>query len=371
MSVPRVLVVAGSDSGGGAGIQADIQTITMLGGHATTAVTAITAQNTLAVTRVEPVSADMVLAQIDAVLSDIGADAVKIGMIGSAETACAVARRLADERLPLVLDPVMVATSGGVLADADTVAAFGALMERATVVTPNRAELAALGGADAVLAHGCALLTKGGHDAAGTVTDALWMPVAGEVARWSDPRLYTPHTHGTGCTLASAITVGLAAGLPLPRAVERARRFVRLSIREAPGLGRGHGPMGQGRVRLDAAAAPTPNQIALPAADIGAARAFYRSLGLTPVVDTDGYLRFEAEGGVTLSLHDAAPALYLECDDLDAEVARLRGLGIAVTDPVDRPWLWREAWLADPAGNQLCLYRAGEARRHPPWRVAS
>ena len=242
--IARVLVIAGSDSGGGAGIQADLKTITMLGGHAMTAVTAVTAQNTMAVTRVEPVSTGMVLAQIDAVLGDLGADVVKIGMIGSAETARAVADRLAGERLPLVLDPVMVATSGGVLADADTVTAFGALMELATVTTPNRAELAALGGEDAVLAHGCALLRKGGHDDGVRLTDALLMPGEGEVARWTDERIDTPHTHGTGCTLASGVALGLAEGRPLVDAVARARAFVRTALLAAPGLGRGSGPMG-------------------------------------------------------------------------------------------------------------------------------
>ena len=369
MTLPRVLVIAGSDSGGGAGIQADVKTVTMLGGHAATAITAITAQNTVAVTRVEPVSAGMVVAQIDAVLDDLGADAVKIGMIGSADTALAVARRLSAERLPIVLDPVMVASSGGVLADDRTVDSFGALMDLATVVTPNRPELEALGGVNAVLAHGCALLTKGGHDGGDRLTDALWRSPDGPVARWTDPRIESRHTHGTGCTLASGIAVGLANGLPLIRAVERARLFVRLAIREAPGLGRGHGPMGHGQVRLDGGTRRL-NQIALPGGDLDAARRFYRDLGLVPVVDSAGYLRFEAAGGVTLSLHDAPPAVYLECDDLDAQVDRLRGLGVAVADPVDQPWSWREAWFADPAGNRLCLYRAGEARRHPPWRTA-
>ena len=367
--IARVLVIAGSDSGGGAGVQADVKTITMLGGHATTAVTAVTAQNSVAVTRVEPVSTGMVLAQIDAVFCEIGADAVKIGMIGSAATARAVAGRLAGEGLPLVLDPVMVATSGGVLADADTVASFGALLRLATVATPNRQELAALGGEEAVLAHGCALLAKGGHDDGDRLTDRLLMPGEGEVARWTADRIDTPHTHGTGCTLASGVALGLAEGRPLVDAVARARLFVRLAIREAPGLGHGHGPMGHGRVRLDVAGAGTLNQVSLPAGDVAAARAFYRRLGLTPVVDTDHYLRFEADGGATLSLHDGPPTVYLECDELDQTIARLRGAGVPVEEPVDQPWLWREARLSDPAGNRLCLYRAGENRRFPPWRV--
>src|SRR5687767_2725735 len=139
--IARVLVIAGSDSGGGAGIQADIKTVTMLGGHAMTAITAITAQNTLGVSAVHQVPTDMVLAQMDAVLSDIGADAVKIGMIGSAETAQAVAARLEGLDVPIVFDPVMVASSGSVLADDATIAAFERLMAIASVVTPNIPEL--------------------------------------------------------------------------------------------------------------------------------------------------------------------------------------------------------------------------------------
>lgn len=248
----RVLIVAGSDSGGGAGIQADLKTVAMLGGHGMTAITALTAQNTLGVQAVHPVPTDIVLAQARSCLDDIGADAVKIGMIGAAETAHAVADLLEalKPRRPVVFDPVMVATSGSVLADADTIAAFGRLMRVATVTTPNRPELAALGGREAVLGHGCALLEKGGHDAGDRVTDRLWT-AAGDVASWSDPRIDTPHTHGTGCTLASALATGLAQGLALPAAAERARAFVRAAILAAPGLGGGHGPMGQQAVRAD------------------------------------------------------------------------------------------------------------------------
>src|SRR3546814_197822 len=199
----RVLIIAGSDSGGGAGIQADIKTVTMLGGHAMTAIAAITAQNTQGVQGVHAVPADMVLMQIDSVVADIGVDAVKIGMIGSADTAAAVAERLARPDLSgaaVVFDPVMVATSGSVLADAATIRAFETLLARAAVVTPNIDELAALGGEAAVLAHGCALLAKGGHGVGETVTDRLIEPDAGEVARWDAPRIDTPHTPGTGCT---------------------------------------------------------------------------------------------------------------------------------------------------------------------------
>ncbi|MGN6374080.1 MAG: bifunctional hydroxymethylpyrimidine kinase/phosphomethylpyrimidine kinase [Sphingomonas sp.] len=271
-AVPRVLIIAGSDSGGGAGIQADIKTVTMLGGHAMTAITAITAQNTTGVQRVVPVSPDMVLAQIDSVVRDIGVDAVKIGMIGSAETADAVADYLSspsflagadagrlpesheqapelgsrygagDATVPIVFDPVMVATSGSVLADEATVAAFGRLMRLATLTTPNLPELAALGGEAAVRATGTALLVKGGHGEGDLIEDRLVTP-AGTI-RFTNPRIDTRHSHGTGCTLASGIATGLGAGLPLGEAVARAIAYVRAALAKAPGLGAGHGPMG-------------------------------------------------------------------------------------------------------------------------------
>ncbi len=250
MTIPRILVIAGSDSGGGAGIQADIKTITMLGGHAMTAITAITAQNTLGVTGIHLVPTAMVLAQIEAVVGDIGVDAVKIGMIGSAATADAVAERLAAlPGVPVVFDPVMVATSGGVLADAATIAAFGRLMRIATVTTPNLPELDVLAGsgsAEALAAEmGCAMLVKGGHGEGPQLIDRLIMPDAGET-RWESPRIETRHTHGTGCTLASAIAVGLGAGMGLEDAVARAREYVRAALAAAPGLGEGQGPIGHG-----------------------------------------------------------------------------------------------------------------------------
>ena len=250
-STPRVLIIAGSDSGGGAGVQADIKTVTMLGGHAMSAITAITAQNTLGVQAVMPVPAEIVVAQIDSCLSDIGADAVKIGMIGSAATAHAVADRLERLDVPIVFDPVMVTTSGSVLADDDTIAAFARLMRIATLVTPNLPERAALcdhAGGDWVAAdHSAAMLVKGGHADDAEIVDTLFGP-DGEIARWSNPRIDTSSTHGTGCTLASAIATGLGRGMILPEAIERAIRFVRRSLQEAPGLGRGHGPMGQQHV---------------------------------------------------------------------------------------------------------------------------
>ncbi|MFN3387994.1 MAG: bifunctional hydroxymethylpyrimidine kinase/phosphomethylpyrimidine kinase [Allosphingosinicella sp.] len=241
---PRILIIAGSDSGGGAGIQADIKTVTMLGGHAMTAITALTAQNTLGVTGVMPVPADFVVEQMDACISDIGVDAVKIGMIGSPETVHAVADRLESMTVPIVFDPVMVASSGSTLADAETVAAFERLMRIASVVTPNAPELEALGGEAAVLAHGCHLLAKGGHAAGDDVVDRLIGP-AGPVRELHGSRIHTDHTHGTGCTLASALAVGLGRGMPIEKAFEQAVGFVRIAILEAPGLGRGSGPLGQ------------------------------------------------------------------------------------------------------------------------------
>ncbi|WP_188063513.1 bifunctional hydroxymethylpyrimidine kinase/phosphomethylpyrimidine kinase [Sphingobium sp. KCTC 72723] len=244
MSIARILIIAGSDSGGGAGIQADLKAVTLLGGHGMTAITAITAQNTLGVQGVHPVPTAMVLAQMESCISDIGVDAVKIGMIGSAATAMAVAERLAQlDGVPIIFDPVMVATSGSLLADAATIAAFERLMAIATLVTPNLPELAALGGEDAVLRHGCALLAKGGHGDGAMLTDRM-LDGAGQVAVWTDPRIDTRHTHGTGCTLASAIATGLGQGMALTAAVERARAYVRAALTLAPGLGGGHGPMG-------------------------------------------------------------------------------------------------------------------------------
>ena len=248
----RILIIAGSDSGGGAGIQADIKTVTMLGGHAMTAVTAITAQNTLGVTDVHPIPAETVIAQIDAVASDIGVDAVKIGMIGAAETAHRVADRLATLGAPIVFDPVMVATSGSALADTDTIAVFARLMAMATLTTPNLPELAALGGAAEALRHAGTLLIKGGHAEGGMIIDRL-VDRSGEAHRWEDTRIETTSTHGTGCTLASGIATGIGQGLTLIEAITRARHFVRAALHAAPGLGKGHGPMGHQAVRNGAA----------------------------------------------------------------------------------------------------------------------
>lgn len=243
---PRVLSIAGSDSSGGAGIQADIKTVTVLGGYAMTAITAITAQNTLGVTAVEVLTPELIAAQIDACTSDIGVDAVKIGMLGSPEIAHVVADRLERIAVPVVFDPVMIATSGAALADEATIAAFERLMQLATLSTPNVPELAALGGHEGMAARGIAYLAKGGDATGEVVEDVLVVP--GQPPRvMSSPRIHTRHTHGTGCTMSSAIATYLAQGMDLIEAVERARRFVRSALLAAPGFGGGSGPLGQTR----------------------------------------------------------------------------------------------------------------------------
>ncbi len=248
MSTARILIIAGSDSGGGAGIQADIKTVTMLGAHAMTAITAITAQNTLGVDAVHLVPTEMVIDQIAAVVSDIGVDAVKIGMIGSAKTANAVADSLESLTVPIVFDPVMVATSGAALADDATVAAFERLLSIASVATPNAPELERLGGRDAVLSHGCLMIDKGGHRDGHVIVDQLWSP-SGMIRSLEGKRFDTRSTHGTGCTLASALACRLGQGFPVSEAFADAVRFVRLAILEAPELGQGHGPLGHFGVR--------------------------------------------------------------------------------------------------------------------------
>jgi len=239
----RILSIAGSDSSGGAGIQADIKTITMLGGFAMTAITAITAQNTRGVSAVEVLSPQMVIAQAEACIFDIGVDAVKIGMLGSAAIAHAVADLLEDLAVPVVFDPVMIATSGSVLADAETIAGFERLMALASLTTPNVPELAALGGDMALQAMGVTYIAKGGDAEGEVVEDRLQVPGQAPV-KWSAPRIVTRHTHGTGCTMASAIATGLGEGMDLIAAIERARAFVRKALEAAPGFGSGHGPMG-------------------------------------------------------------------------------------------------------------------------------
>jgi hydroxymethylpyrimidine/phosphomethylpyrimidine kinase len=386
----RILIIAGSDSGGGAGIQADIKTVTMLGGHAMTAITAVTAQNTCGVDQVHSIPAEMVLAQIDSVASDIGVDAVKIGMIGSAFTAGQVAARLEALRaeqpgLPIVFDPVMVATSGALLADEATIASFGRLMKLATIATPNLPELKALTSEDDPVAaalhlvgeHGCAILVKGGHEEGEAIADALIE--TDNMTSWQGQRIDTSSTHGTGCTLASAIAMFLAQGNSLATAVARAREFVRIALLDAPGLGQGAGPVGQGNVRLDLGNGPRLNQVTVTGSDYRKSVEFYSKLGLKQIVGSpeNGYARFETAGGGTLSVQidpeetiSPTTAIYLECEDLDERVERLARSGILFEHgPRNQPWMWREARLRDPSGNIIFLYRAGEARRFPPWRI--
>lgn len=373
----RILIIAGSDSGGGAGIQADIKTVTMLGGHAMTAVTAITAQNTLGVQAVHAVPTEMVIAQIDSVMSDIGVDAIKIGMIGSSETCNAVADRLEGCSVPIVFDPVMVATSGSSLADADSIAAFDRLMAIATLTTPNLPELEALGGREALLRKNIPLLIKGGHADGDHITDRLDLGF-NQSASWSDKRIETTSTHGTGCTLASAIATGLGQGLPIQQAVERARQFVRFALLNAPSLGVGHGPMGHGQVRAEPIfLGPTLNQVTVGASDYSASVAFYKTLGLTQIVDSpdNGYARFEAANGTTFSIHadTATPSqtvVYFEHFRLGAYCEQLVKAGLTFDQlPKLESWGWTEARLRDPHGNAICLYSAGENRRFPPWRI--
>lgn len=245
---PRILTIAGSDSSGGAGIQADLKTITVLGGYAMSAITAITAQNTLGVNMVEALSPAMVAAQIDACTCDIGVDAVKIGMLGSPEIAAVVADRLAALAVPVVFDPVMIATSGAALADAATIAGFERLMQLATLTTPNVPELEALGGHEAMQARGVAYLAKGGDAEGERVEDVLVLP-GEEPHVMAATRIHTRHTHGTGCTLSSAIATYLGKGMALPEAVDRARLFVRSALRAAPGFGQGSGPLGHAEAR--------------------------------------------------------------------------------------------------------------------------
>ncbi|MBC2778363.1 bifunctional hydroxymethylpyrimidine kinase/phosphomethylpyrimidine kinase [Parasphingopyxis marina] len=257
MSMPaRILAIAGSDSGGGAGIQADIKTITLLHAHGMTAITAITAQNTLGVQAVEPVPVEMVLAQIDSVASDIGIDAIKIGMLGSAALVRALVRRLPEIGAPIVFDPVMVATSGSVLADEDTIAGFHDLIRISDVVTPNLPELSKLTWSRLASAYemerearrlardlDCTVLAKGGHLEDDLVTDILVQP-NGKVDRWKGSRIHTAHSHGTGCTLSAALATGLGQGMSAVEAAGRARSFVRAALKAAPGLGEGNGPLG-------------------------------------------------------------------------------------------------------------------------------
>lgn len=257
-ALPRVLIVAGSDSGGGAGIQADIKATSALGAYAMTAIAALTAQNTCGVFGVVPVDPDFVALQMRLVIEDIGVDAIKLGMLGDTGVIEAVARTVETmaPNVPMVVDPVMVAKGGHALLApeaADTLRRR--LLPLATVATPNIPEAEALTGlvigdvdgmrAAARTILGCgpgAVLLKGGHMEGDALTDLL-VTADGTETAFAGPRIDTPHTHGTGCTMASAIAAGLAAGMTLVDSVARARAYVFEAIRSAPGLGRGHGPL--------------------------------------------------------------------------------------------------------------------------------
>jgi hydroxymethylpyrimidine/phosphomethylpyrimidine kinase len=253
----RILVVAGSDSGGGAGIEADIKTATALGAYAATALTALTVQNTQGIERVLSVPPDFVAAAMAAVLRDIGADAVKTGMLVDAATVTAVADTLEKyaPSVPLVVDPVLVSSSGTRLLSEDSIDVLKRrLIERATIVTPNIPEAEILAGgsiADVAAMKRAAVslrrlgaravVVTGGHLSGRTLCDVI----ADEegVVVLETPRLDCRSTHGTGCTFASAVAAGLAQGMEVRAAVARAQRFVHEAIRAAPGFGRGTGPL--------------------------------------------------------------------------------------------------------------------------------
>ncbi len=261
----RVLIIAGSDSGGGAGIQADIKAVTMLGGYAMTAVTAITVQDTTGVHGVWPVPLETVTGQMQVTLADIGADAIKTGMLGSAALVEAVAECLSGnaQLIPRVIDPVMISTSGHRLVDAKGIEAIRSeLVPHARLVTPNAPEAEVLTGkavesvddqrraADRLLELGAnGALVKGGHIAGSKVTDVL-QTTTGEWI-FESPRIDTTSTHGTGCTLASAIAALLARGESVPDAVEQGRDYLMGAIRSAKGFGRGAGPVHHGWVLDD------------------------------------------------------------------------------------------------------------------------
>ncbi len=253
----RVLIVAGSDSGGGAGIQADIKACQVLGAYAMTAITALTAQDTLGVHGVFAVPPEFVAQQMRVVLDDLGADAIKTGMLATGAVVAAVCDVLETvANTPLVVDPVMVAKGGAILLPDEAVALLrGRLLPRATLLTPNIPEAEALVGfaiagvadmtraATLLRAAGAgAVLVKGGHLDGPVVVDVL--ADADGVRMFEDARIDTPNTHGTGCTLASAIAAGLAQGMVLQAAIVRARGYLRAAILAAPGFGHGHGPLG-------------------------------------------------------------------------------------------------------------------------------
>jgi hydroxymethylpyrimidine/phosphomethylpyrimidine kinase len=254
--IKAAMTIAGSDSGAGAGIQADLKTFAALGVYGTSAVTAVTAQNTTGVTAVQPLPADLVIAQMEAVASDIHISATKTGMLATAAIVEAVAASIAELELPLVVvDPVMVATNGHRLLDEDAVTAMTReLFRRALVVTPNLPEAEVLSGlairsaADARRAAErihelgrSAVVITGGHGEGAVVVDLLFD--GNDFVEFRTPRIGTPHTHGTGCTFSAALAARLALGDRLPDAVARAQSYVAGAIRHGLAIGHGHGPV--------------------------------------------------------------------------------------------------------------------------------
>ncbi|MEM7176907.1 MAG: bifunctional hydroxymethylpyrimidine kinase/phosphomethylpyrimidine kinase [Pseudomonadota bacterium] len=259
VATPIALTIAGSDSGGGAGVQADLKAFSALGVYGASVITALTAQNTRTVSAVENVSVAMISAQIDAVFDDLAIGAIKIGMLSTPETIAAVAQGLAGCGIPIVLDPVMVAKSGAVLLEERAIEALiTQLLPLATLITPNLPEAAQLLGtqcaetvpamisqADALITRGAqAVLMKGGHADGAVCTDVL-IQTREEPICLEAPRIVTRNTHGTGCTLSASIAAGLAKGLPLAQAVADAHAYLHAAIRAADGLkvGSGHGPV--------------------------------------------------------------------------------------------------------------------------------
>jgi hydroxymethylpyrimidine/phosphomethylpyrimidine kinase len=260
---PRVLIIAGSDCSGGAGIQADIKTVSTLGGYAATAITAVTVQNTLGVTGVHTIPPKTITDQIEAVLSDIGADAIKIGMLGDVATIKAVAKALKSVvgDIPIVVDPVMVAKGGAKLLAKSAVSALKVnLMPLATLLTPNIPEAEVLTAkkiksvedmveaANHLLTMGPkAVLVKGGHLVGDELTDVLVEQGNDEQYLFQSNRIDTTDTHGTGCTMASAIATFIASDTSMVEAIDLAQNYVFKAIQNAPGLGKGHGPLGHNR----------------------------------------------------------------------------------------------------------------------------
>lgn len=261
MKYIQVMTIAGSDCSGGAGIQADIKTISALGGYASSVITAVTVQNTCGVTAVHPVPADIVGAQIRAVLSDMDVDAIKVGMVTDGEIIAAICAELRPvvSRIPVIFDPVLVSSSGFPLATPEAVELIRReLMPLCYLLTPNLPEAQLLSGititdndslhaaANALLAAGCRnVLVKGGHRTDGQMTDVLFSHEETTTVSFTEKQINTPNTHGTGCTLSSAIATYVAQGLPLPEAVEEAKKFLTAALKAGAGVsvGKGHGPL--------------------------------------------------------------------------------------------------------------------------------